>query len=134
MSETPTQAQEGVADALRDLSENSRALVRHEIAAAQKEMLEKAKQALPAAGLLGAAAFLGLLSAAASYRLSIRLIEQVMPAPAAAFVAAAGYGAAAGVAAAVGIGRLREAGPLFPVGTAREAVRTVADSAADAAS
>lgn len=42
MSETPQEAQAGVADALRDLSDNSRALVRHEIAAAQQEMWDKA--------------------------------------------------------------------------------------------
>lgn len=43
MTETQREAQEGVAGALRDLSDNSRALVRHEIAAAQQEMWEKAK-------------------------------------------------------------------------------------------
>ncbi len=64
MSETPQEAQAGVADALRDLSDNSRVLVRHEIAAAQKEMWDKVRRALPAAGLLGAAAFLGVMSAA----------------------------------------------------------------------
>jgi hypothetical protein len=128
MTETPEQAQAGVADALQDLSENSRALVRHEIASAQREMLGKAKQALPALGLLGAAALFGTLSAAASFRLSIRLLEKRLPPATAAFVAAAGYGAAAGAAAATGLQRLRAVQPLFPAKTARDTAKTVADA------
>lgn len=134
MSETPQEAQAGVADALRDLSDNSRALVRHEIAAAQKETLAKAKQALPATGLLAAAGFFGVLSAAASFRLSIRLLEKALPPAAAAFTAAAGYGLAAGAAGAFGVQRLRTVQPLFPAETARETVKTVADTTAQAAS
>ncbi|HEY7277949.1 MAG TPA: phage holin family protein [Trebonia sp.] len=133
MSETPQEAQAGVADALRDLSDNSRVLVRHEIAAAQKEMWDKVRRALPAAGLLGAAAFLGVMSAAASYRLSIRLLEKSLPSATAAFTAAAGYGAAAGVAGAYGMKQLRAVQPLFPAETARETVKTVADTTAEAA-
>jgi len=134
MTETPEEAQAGVTSALRDLSDNSRALVQHEIAAAQKEMWGKAKQALPAAGLLGAAAFLGVLSAAASFRLSIQLLEKAMPPEAAAFTAAAGYGVAAGVAGALGVQRLRGIQPLFPVETARETAKRVADTTTQAAS
>lgn len=128
MSETPQQAQAGVADALRDLSDNSRALVRHEIAAAQQEMWDKAKEALPAAGLLAAAAFFGVLSAAASFRLSIRLLEKSLPPAAAAFTATAGYAVAAGAAGAMGIQRLRKIPSLLPVQTARDTARTVADT------
>jgi hypothetical protein len=133
MTETPEQAQAGVADALHDLSDNSRVLVRHEIAAAQREMLGKAKQALPALGLLGAAAFFGTLSAAASFRLSVRLLEKTLPPATAAFVATAGYGVAAGAAAALGIERLRAVQPLFPAETARDTARTVADATGQAA-
>lgn len=134
MSETPQEAQAGVAGALRDLSDNSRALVRHEIAAAQKEMLDKAKDALPAAGLLGAAAFFGAASAAAAFRLSLHLLEKALPPTAAALTAAVGYGAAAGAAGAIGYQRLRELPPLVPAETARETVKTVADTTAQAAS
>jgi hypothetical protein len=134
MTETPEQAQAGVADALHDLSDNSRALVRHEIAAAQREMLGKAKQALPALGLLGAAAFFGTLSAAASFRLSVRLLEKSLPPAAAAFAAAAGYGMAAGAAAVMGVQRLQAIRPLFPAETARDTARTVADATGQAAS
>jgi hypothetical protein len=133
MTETPQQAQQGVADAVNNLSDSSRALVRHEIAAVQTEMLAKAKQALPAAGLLGAAGFFGVLSAAAAYRLSIRLPEQAMPPAAAVFTATAAYGAAAGAAGAVGFRQLREMPPLFPADTARETAKTVTSEAARAA-
>jgi hypothetical protein len=133
MSETPQEAQEGVAEALHDLSDNSRALVRHEIAAAQKEVLDQAKQALPAAGLLGAAALFGALSAAASFQLSIRLLEKSLPPAAAAFTAAVGYGIAAGAAGTLGIRRLQNLKPLFPAETARETAKTVADATARAA-
>jgi putative superfamily III holin-X len=126
MSETQQEARDGVADAVRDLSENTKTLVRREIEAAELEMLDKAKQALPAIGLLGAAGFFGVLSLAASYRLSVRLLEKTMPPATAAFVAAAGYGAVAGASGAVGIQRLRSAEPLVPA----ETVRTTAKAAA----
>lgn len=134
MSETPQEAQAGVADAVRDLSENSRALVRHEIAAVQKEMLGTVKQALPAAGLLGAAAVFGVLSAAASFRLSVRLLEKSLSPATAALTAAAGYAVAAGAAGAVGIQRIRAAQPVLRADTARETVKTAANTAKTAAS
>ena len=132
--ETQREAQEGINEALHDLSDNSRTLVRHEVAAAQQEMWDKAEQALPAAGLLAVAGAFGLLSAAAAYRLSIRLLEKSLPPATAAFTAAAGYGVVAGAAGAMGLKLLREARPLFPVETARESVKTAADTAAQAAS
>jgi len=67
------------------------------------------------------------------YRLSIRLLEKSLPPATAAFTAAAGYGAAAGVAGAYGMKQLRTVQPLFPAETARETVRTVADTTAEAA-
>jgi len=129
MSETQRESQEGVADAVRGLSDNTSALVRHEIAAAQREMLGKVKEALPALGLLGAGVLFGVLSAAATYRLSVRLLEKVLPPATAASVAAAGYGVAAGAAGAIGIRQLRANQPLFPVETVRQTVKTAADTA-----
>jgi hypothetical protein len=126
MSETP---REGAADAARGLSDNTRVLVRHEIAAVQRELLDKARHALPTIGLFGAAGFFGVLSASAAYRLSVRLLEKSLPPAAAAFVAAAGYGAAAGAAGAVGIQRLRSSRPLVPAQTVRETVATVTNTA-----
>ena len=133
MSETPQEAQAGVADALRDLSDNSRALVRSEITAAREEMWGKAKQAMPAAALLGAAGCCGVLSAAAFFRFSIQWLEKRLPPAAAAFTAAVGYGVAAGAVGALGIRQLRQAPSPFPAETAREAVKTAAETTAAAA-
>jgi hypothetical protein len=129
MSETPQEARDGVADAVRGLSDNTGALVRHEIAAAQREMLASAKQALPAIGLLAAASFFGVLSAAAGYRLSVRLLEKALPPATAASMAAVGYGMLAGAAGTIGVRQLRTRRPLVPAETVRDTVKTVADTA-----
>lgn len=134
MTETPRDAQAGVASALQDLSDNSRNLVRAEITAAQREMLAKAKQGGPALGLLAAAGLFGIMSVAASFRLSLRLLEKVLPPAAAAFTAAAGYGLAAGAAGTVGWREFKKAQPLLPVETVRDAASTVAETAAEATS
>jgi hypothetical protein len=130
MTEAPDEAQAGVSGALHDLSENSRTLVRTEVEAAQREMWTKAKESAPTFALLSAAGFFGLLSAAASYRLSMRLLEKLLPPVPAALVAAVGYGAGAGCTAALGLRWLREMPPLFPTETARR----TADAAARATS
>lgn len=133
MTETPEEIQTGLADAVHGLSDNSRALVRHEITAAQREMMAKARRAWPAAALLGAASLCGMLSAAASYRLSIRLFEKALPPATAALTAATAYGTAAGVLGVLGYQRLRAVQPLFPAETAHETAETVKDTAARAA-
>lgn len=122
------EAQAGVADALRDLSDNSRTLVRQEVAAAQREMWDKARRAAPSIGLLAAAACFAAASAAASFRLSLRLLEKTMSPASAAFTATAVYGAAAGGAGAIAVWRLRQA-ELFPVNTARQTAEDIADVA-----
>lgn len=68
-----------------------------------------------------------------SFRLSTRLLEKALPPATAALVAATVYGMAAGAAGAAGIQRLRVIQPLFPAQTARETVKTVADTTARAA-
>ena len=127
---TPTHqdAQAGVADALRDLSDSSRILVQQEVASAQREMWDKARQAAPAIALLAGAACFAGAAAAASFRLSLRLLEKSLSPTAAAFTATAVYGAAASAAGAVGAWRLRQAGPLFPAETARQAAADIADA------
>lgn len=132
MTEPPQTPEAGIADAVRDLSENSRVLVRREMSAAQREMWAKAKESAPVFGLLAASGVLGLLAAASAYRLSLRLLEKVFPPVPAALVAAAGYGTAAGFTAAVGSRRLKDLPPLFPTETARQAGEAIADTAAQA--
>jgi hypothetical protein len=131
MTENPQEAQEGIADALQDLSQNSRALVRQEISAAQHEMLDKAKEAAPAVTMLAAAAMLGLLATAASYRATVRLLEKFLPPVPAALTAAAGYGAGAAYTGVLGARKIRQLPPLLPTRTARQASETIASTAAD---
>lgn len=125
---TPQDAQAGVTDALQDLSDNSRTLVRQEVAAAQREMWQTARQAAPGILLLAGAGCLAAASAAASFRLSLRLLEKPLSPTAAALAATAMYGAAAGAAGVLGAWRLRQAGPLFPAETARQAAGDIADA------
>jgi len=129
MSETPAEATDGVAGVAPGLPDTTRVLVRDEIAAAQREMLDKAKHALPAIGLLGAAGLFGVLFVAASYRLSVRLLERSLPPDAAALVAATGYGVAAGAAGGAGIQRLRAGRPLVQADTVRETVAAATGTA-----
>jgi hypothetical protein len=134
MTERQDTPQAGVAGALRDLSEQTQALARHEIGAAVREMWEKARQEAPTAGLLAAAGVLGLCAAASSYRLSLRLLEKRLSPVAAALVATAGYGAGAACAAMLAVRRLREMPLPVPSDTARHASQVMAGAAAEAES
>jgi Putative Actinobacterial Holin-X, holin superfamily III len=131
MSETPQTPQEGIADALGDLSEQTRVLVRREVDAAQREMWAKAKAAAPALALTAASGALGLFAAAAVYRLSVRLLEKGLPPATAAFLAAVVYGAGAAGTAIVAIRQLGELPPLFPAETAQETGTIIAETAAE---
>jgi hypothetical protein len=124
-SHTP---QEGIADALHDLSDNTAALARREVRSALQETWQKARQGGPAAALLGAAGLLGLFAAASAYRLSLRLLEKRLPPATAALVATGIYGAAAAGAALLGYARLREVSLPLPTGTARETASAIAEA------
>jgi hypothetical protein len=126
-SQTP---QEGIADALGGLSEQTRLLVRHEIDAAQQEMWAKAKAAAPALALLAATGVLSLFATAALYRFSLRLLEKRLPRATAALLAASGYGAAAAGAAAASVRALRRLPPPLPTETARQTGAGIAEAAA----
>ena len=115
-----------MAEALHDLSDQTRVLVRHEIDAALREMWDKARQGGPAAALLAASGVLGLLAAASSYRLSLRLLEKRLPPATAALAAAVVYGTAAACAAVLGAQRMRELPLPVPAETMREASAAVA--------
>jgi Putative Actinobacterial Holin-X, holin superfamily III/WS/DGAT C-terminal domain len=132
VTETPESPQAGIAEALGDLSEQTRILVRREIDTAQREMWEKAKESVPALALLGAAGALGLLAAASAYRLTLRLLERHLSPASAAFTATVCYGAGAAGAAVAGGRRLRELPSPFPAETARQAGKTLTAAAAEA--
>jgi hypothetical protein len=59
---------------------------------ARREMAVKAKQGVPALRMGAVAGTLGVMAAAASYRLSVLLLEKVMPSETAALTATVVYG------------------------------------------
>lgn len=121
MTDTGRSAQTGIAEALGDLSEQTRLLVREEMGAARQEMWDKAKQATPALGLAGGAGLLGLLTVASAYRWFLRVLERIFGPGLAAFLATAGFGATAALAATRAAGRLRQLPSLFPTATVEQA-------------
>lgn len=125
--ETPPTPQVGMAQAVGDLSEQARRLVRQELGVAEREIRDKVTEIAPALALGAAAGGLGLLAAASAYRLSLRFVEKRLPPAAAAFAATLGYGGAAAGAAVLAARRIRRMPPLFPVGTARQASEAVAE-------
>ncbi|HYZ52420.1 MAG TPA: phage holin family protein [Streptosporangiaceae bacterium] len=131
MTETPETPQAGIAEAVSDLTQQTRNLVRREMEAAQREMWQKAKDSAPAFALVVAAGALGLLAVASSYRLSIRLLEKRLSPAAAAFTATIGYGAGAAGTAMLAARRIRDLPPLFPTETARQAGKALSDAAGD---
>jgi hypothetical protein len=127
----PQSPQAGIAGALTDLSEQTRILVRDEIAAAQRETWGKVRAIAPATGLLGGAGVLGLAASASAYRASLRILERWLPPTAAALVATAVYGAAAAGAGVVGARQLRTLPAPVPAETAQQAAAAVQETAAE---
>lgn len=123
MTETSQAPQQGIAEALHDLSDHTAALARREARAALRETWQKARQAGPAGALLAAAAIMALFATASAYRLSLRLLEKRLS-PAAAALAAAG-----GLRDRGGRGwrtRVREAAEGLAAAAARDARETPA--------
>ena len=111
-----------------DPLEQNLALVRRVAEAAQQEMIDKARQRVPALRLGAVAGALGVLATAATYRMNVLLLEKRLPPELASFVAAAVYGGGAG-AAAVAASRKWKGLPVpLPTETARQVVEIVSDS------
>lgn len=102
-------------------------LAQYVIDSAHDEVTAKAKQDVPALRMGVVAGTFGVLAAAASYRLSMLLLEKVMPSEAAALTATIAYGGGAGCAAAVALRRLRRAPVPLPTDTARRVTDAIAD-------
>jgi len=102
-------------------------LTQYVIDSANEEMADKARRSVPALRMGAVAGTFGVLAAAASYRLSVLLLEKVMPSEAAALTAALAYGGGAGCAAVVTLRRLRETPAPLPVDTARRFADAIAD-------
>jgi cobalamin synthase len=80
-------------------------LTQYVIDSAHQEVATKAKKSVPALKMGAVAGTFGVLAAAASYRLSVLLLEKVMPSEAAALTATVAYGSGAGCAAVVALRR-----------------------------
>jgi hypothetical protein len=125
VTQTP---EDGIAETLHDLSDQTRNLVRREVNSALLEMWRKTRQSGPAVGLLAASGALAVFAAASSYRLSLRLLEKRLSPAAAATAATAGYGAAAACAGVLGVRMLRQLPLPLPTETARETTQAVAEA------
>ena len=129
MTEQQQSPQAGIAGALSDLSEQTRILVRGEIATAQRETWDKLKATAPALGLLGGAGVLGLAASASAYRASLRLLERWLPPSGAALLATGLYGSAAAAAGIAGRQQLQMLPVPFPAATLAETGALVEDTA-----
>jgi uncharacterized membrane protein YqjE len=113
---------------LRQLSDQTTALVRQEIELAKLELREKTRKAGTGAGMFGGAGVLGVFAFAALTACIILALATVLPGWLAALIVAVVYGAVAAVLALRGRAKVSEAGPLVPeqaVDTTKEDVRWV---------
>lgn len=106
-----TQDERGVADLVKDLSQQTSTLVRQELELARAELTQHGKQAGVGLGMFGAAGLMGFFAFAALTTAIIALLGTAMDTWIAALIVAAVYGAIAGVLALTGKNRVQEATP-----------------------
>ncbi|NYD49970.1 hypothetical protein BJY14_005953 [Actinomadura luteofluorescens] len=85
--------------AANDPLEQNLVLARRVVEAAQEEMINKARQRVPALRLGAVAGAFGVMATAATYRMNVLLLERKLPPELASFITAAVYGGGAGAAA-----------------------------------
>jgi uncharacterized membrane protein YqjE len=120
---------------LKQLTDQTTALVRQEIELAKLELREKGRKAGVGAGMFGGAGLFGVYAFGALTACIILAIATFLPGWLAALIVAVAYGGVAGVLALRGKARVREAGPLMPeqaVDTTKEDVRWVKTQAQSA--
>ena len=103
--------EQSVGQLLRELSEETSTLVRQEVQLAKVELTEKAKQAGKGAGLLAAAAVMGLALLGALTAFLIAVIALVVPVWLSALVVTVLYGVVAGMLALAGKKALQQVSP-----------------------
>ena len=101
-------------DAIRDLVDDVRGLLKDELRSAQDELAGKARVASEGVLLLGVAAVLAAVAAGTSTTMIMRMLEKVLPPIVAAAVATIIFTVAAAVLARVGLAEIRRALPLVP--------------------
>jgi uncharacterized membrane protein YqjE len=113
---------------LRQLSDQTTALVRQEIELAKLEFREKGKKAGIGAGMFGGAGLFGLYAVGALTATIILALATFLPGWVSALIVTVVYGAIAGILALRGKSQVREATPPMPqqaVETTKEDVRWV---------
>ncbi|MDX6645605.1 MAG: hypothetical protein QOK40_1332 [Miltoncostaeaceae bacterium] len=104
----------GVGELLRQLSQETSTLVRQEVALAKAELAEKGKRAGVGAGLVGAAAVLGLAALGALVAFLILVLAEAMAAWGAALIVTLALAALAGALALAGKKKIQQATPPVP--------------------
>jgi uncharacterized membrane protein YqjE len=105
---------QSIGELVKDLATETSTLVRQEIDLAKAEMTERGKQAGKGAGILGAAALVGLLAAGALTACLIAALDLAMATWLAALVVTVVFGAIAAVLAMTGRKQIQEAAPPVP--------------------
>lgn len=105
---------EGIAAAVKQLSEDVVILVRKEMELARREMMEKAKAAGLGAGMLSGSAITGLLTLGSLTALLIIAISLALPAWLSALIVTVMWAAVTAVLALAGKNKIQNAGPLVP--------------------
>jgi uncharacterized membrane protein YqjE len=105
---------QSIGELVKELAAETSTLVRQELDLAKAEMTERGRQAGKGAGMLGAAAAVGLLAAGALTACLIAALDPAVATWLAALIVAVAYGAIAGVLAMTGRKQMREAAPPVP--------------------
>jgi uncharacterized membrane protein YqjE len=105
---------QSIGELVKDLASETSTLVRQEIDLAKAEMTERGKRIGKGAGILGAAALVGLLAAGALTACLIAALDLAMATWLAALVVTVVFGAIAAVLAMTGRKKIQEAAPPVP--------------------
>jgi len=103
-----------IGDLLKQLSEQTTALVRQELELAKAEVSEKGKKAGVGAGMFGGAGVSALMGLGAVSAAAITLLDNAMSTPLAALIVGVVWFAIAGVLALTGKNKVQEATPPVP--------------------
>ena len=106
--------EQSIGELVKDLASETSTLVRQEIDLAKAEMTERGKRAGKGAGMLAAAALVGLLAAGALTACLIAVLDLAMATWLAALIVTVVLSAIAGALAMTGRKQIREAAPPVP--------------------
>jgi uncharacterized membrane protein YqjE len=121
-----TPSDQSIADLTKQLSEQTKTLVRQEVELAKAELGEKGKRVGLGAGMFGGAGLFGLFAFAALTACLILALSEAMAPWLAALIVTVAYGAIAGVLALSGKKQVQEATPPVP----EQTVETVKEDVA----